>query len=137
MLSEVQMRTINSLVADYDDYVVYYYADYHDYAVGETRDSKIMIYCGSGFTYEDGTFDFGFDVTCYEMTYNKYLNPVVSSTSFTVPTGEIVYTDVDSPFPDLGFFDSRFYNPDTASIAVFVLVACFLVVVSVRLLFGR
>lgn len=107
MLSTSQIDTVSGIVCNYDNYLVYYYADYHDYTVGEHRDSRIEIYVGSDITVADNTFFFGNDVECYYLTDSKYLSRQDCSSQFTVNNSEIVYTNCISNYPDLCYFETK------------------------------
>lgn len=136
MLSTSQVDMISGIVCNYDYYVVYYYADYHDYQVGEVRDSRIEIYVGSDITADGNTFFFGDDVECYYLTNSKYLISQDCSSQFTVNNSEIVYTNCISSYPDLCYFESKVNNIDVGFyVTLLVSLAVFLTVIS-RIIFG-
>lgn len=136
MLSAVQTDLISGIVCNYDYYVVYYYADYHDYQPGEVRDSRVEIYVGSDITADGDNFIFGEDVECYYLTYSKYLISQNCPSQFTVNDSEIVYTNCISGYPDLCYFESKFNNIDFGRFfCLLVSVAVFLTVIT-RLVIG-
>lgn len=148
MLSSEQIDTISGITCNYQDYVVYYSGDYpmhFEYAgiedtfetdATEVSDDLIIIYVGSGFTREGTTFYFGDDVSCYELTYNKYIKAVPAWISFEVPDSELVYTNLASDYPDLNFWETRFNNIDFnfwIMLAFLIPLACDVIV---RVIFG-
>ncbi len=136
MLSTSQIDTVSGIVCNYDYYVVYYYADYHDYQVGELRDSRIEIYVGSDITAEGNTFFFGNDVECYYLTNSKYLSRHDCSSQFTVKDSEIVYTNCISSYPDLCYFESKLNNIDVGKYLSFILLVIISSFVICRVIFG-
>lgn len=136
MLSTSQIDMVTGIVCNYEHYLVYYYADYHDYQVGEVRDSRIEIYVGSDITAEGNTFFFGDDVECYYLTNSKYLIRQDCSSQFTVNNSEIVYTDCNTYYPDLCYFESKFNNFDFSSFILGSVLIVVLVFTSIRILLG-
>lgn len=136
MLSTVQSETIAGIVDNYDKYVVYYYADYHDYQPGEVRDSRAVIYVGDDITVNGNTFYFGDDVDCYYFTYSKYLTPQSTPSEFTVEDSEIVYTNCVKYYPDLCYFESEYNNFDYNVLIIGIVLVFFAVVVLIRCIFG-
>lgn len=129
MLSTSQIDTVSGIVCNYDNYLVYYYADYHDYSVGERRDSRIEIYVGSDITVADNTFFFGDDVECYYLTDSKYLSRQDCSSQFTVNNSEIVYTNCISSYPDLCYFETKVNNIDFGHYFLLVISLVFAIIV--------
>ncbi len=41
MLTSQQIDTVSGIVESFVHSLVYYYADYHDYQIGEVRDSRV------------------------------------------------------------------------------------------------
>lgn len=127
LLSTVQYDTVSGIVSGYDKYVVYYYADYHNYTVGEERDSRIEIYVGSDITFEDNTFFFGDDVECYYFTNSKYLSLHNRSSEFKVKDSEIVYTNCNSVYPEMCYLESQFNSIKNFDFMPFVLYSLLLI----------
>lgn len=136
MLSSAQIDTVSGIVCNYEHYVVYYYADYHDYQVGETRDSRIEIYVGSDITADGNNFIFGDNVECYYLTNSKYLSRQDCSSQFTVNNSEIVYTDCISCYPDLCYFESKCNNIDFEGLFVLLILLPLSLSVFIRIFLG-
>lgn len=136
MLTSQQIDTLSGIVCNYDNYVVYYYADYYNYSASESRDSRIIIYVGSDIRFDNGTFTFGSDVETYYFTYNQYLNPVQTPSSFTVSDAEIVYTNLVSNYPDLCFWETRFQNADIGKWVILAVLLSLALDVVFKVIFG-
>lgn len=136
MLSSQQIDTIQGIVCSYDSYVVYYYADYHEYQVYETRDNRIVIYAGSDISYADGSFTFGEDTACYYLTYNKYMESVTVPSAFTVPHSELVYTNLVADYPDLCFWESKFQNANIGGMVILMVGISLAIDVVFHVIFG-
>lgn len=136
MLTAQQIDTISGIVCSYDHYVVYYYADYHDYQLGEVRDSRIEIYVGSDITIEDHIFSFGDDVSCYYLTSGKYITSQLCPDHFTVNNNEIVYTDLVTSYPDLCYFETEYNNFDYKPLLVALIICIFSIIVLIRVIFA-
>lgn len=136
MLSSAQIDTVSGIVSNYDDYVVYYYADYHDYQTGEPRDSRIEIYVGSDITADGNIFTFGDDTECYYLTYSKYLSRQSCDDKLEVKNSEIVYTNCITSYPDLCYFESKFNNIDTPRCLLLVVLVIFAIYSINRVIFG-
>ncbi len=137
MLSTQQIETISGIVESYDHYLVYYYADYHDYQVGEIRDSRVEIYVGDiTFDVENNTFRFSESVECYYLTSGKYLTAHSRPDHFTVHDGELIYTDLVDKYPNLCYFQTEYNNFDFKPLAVFLLILIFAVIVINRVVFA-
>ena len=136
MLSSQQIDTVSGIVSNYPQYVVYYAGDYKEYTVGEERDYEILLYCGDGITFDNGTFTFPETVECYRITYNKYIDSVTVETSLSVPASEIVYTNVLSNYPQLCTVETKLNNTDFVGIISVLALSAVAVSVVLRLLFG-
>ena len=136
MLSTSQIDAVSGIVCNYEHYVVYYYADYHEYQVGEVRDSRIEIYVGSDITVDGNTFFFGDDVECYYLTESKYLSRHDRSSQFTVNDSEIVYTNCIASYPDLCYFESKVNNFDVPKYLLIILLVIVSSFVICRIIFG-
>lgn len=136
MLSSNQFDTVSGIVCNYKYYVVYYYADYHEYKPGEVRDSRIEIYAGSEISFEDNTFHFGDDVECYYFTNGKYLTRQPCSSSFDVNNSELVYTNCTAKYPDLCYFESQYRNLYFGSVALACVIVYLCLNVLLRLFVG-
>lgn len=136
MLSSQQIDTISGIVENYDHYVVYYYADYHEYHAGEVRDSRIEIYVGSDITVENDNFIFGEDVSCYYFTSGKYLTVQNCPDYFNVHDNELVYTDLLEVYPDLCYFETKYNNFDYRSPLVGFFVCVIAIIVLTRVMFS-
>lgn len=136
MLTSQQIDTVSGIVENYDHYVVYYYADYHDYQIGEVRDSRIEIFVGSDITVENNVFSFGEDVQYYHLTNSKYITAQTCPNSFSVNNDELVYTDLVHSYPSLCYFQTEYNNFDYKPLLVgsVVIVVAFFVVL--RVIFG-
>ncbi len=136
MLSTQQIETVSGIVENYKHYVVYYYADYHDYQIGEVRDSRIEIYVGSDISFEDNSFTFGEDVNCYYLTNGKYLIPHSCSGHFSIHSDELVYTDLVDKYPSLSYFQTEYNNFDYKPVLAFGLILIFAIMVINRVIFA-
>ena len=136
MLTSQQIETVSGIVEIYKHYVVYYYADYHNYQMGEVMDSRIEIYVGKDITIDNGSFIFGDGVECYYLTNSKYLTSHKCPNSFSVKNNELVYTDLVKSYPDLCYFQTEYNNFDYKPPLVGLIVCIFSVIVIIRVLFG-
>lgn len=136
MLSSAQIDTVSGIVSNYKHYVVYYYADYHNYQPGETRDSRIEIYVGSDISADGSNFTFGDDVECYYLTDSKYLSRQDCSSQFTVNNSEIVYTDCISCYPDLCYFESKINNLNFENLFIMLVLLPLTISIFVRIFLG-
>lgn len=136
MLTSQQIDTISGIVENYDHYVVYNYADYHDYQVGEVRDARVEIYVGSDISYENNSFTFGDGVECYYFTSSKYISSRSCPGSFTVRNDELVYTDLVHSYPSLCYFQTEYNNFDYKPFLVCLVVTVFAFFAIFRVLFG-
>lgn len=136
MLSSAQIDTVSGIVSNYKHYVVYYYADYHNYQPGETRDSRIEIYVGSDISADGSNFTFGDDVECYYLTDSKYLSRQDCASQFTVNNSEIVYTDCISFYPDLCYFESKINNIDAGNCILLFVLLPLCICLLVRIILG-
>lgn len=136
MLTSQQIDTVSGIVENYDHYVVYYYADYHDYQIGEVRDSRIEIYVGSDITVENNTFFFGDDVQYYHLTNSKYIIGQSCPNSFSVNNDEFVYTDLVNSYPSLCYFQTEYNNFDYKPLLVGSVVSVVAFFVILRVIFG-
>ena len=136
MLTSQQIDTVTGIVQNYDHYLVYYYADYHDYQTGEVRDSRIEIYVGSDISYENNSFTFGDGVECYYLTSSKYISPRSCPGSFTVRNDELVYTDLVQSYPSLCYFQTEYNNFDYKPFLVGGVVIVVALLAIFRVIFG-
>lgn len=136
MLTSQQIDTVSGIVQNYDHYVVYYYADYHDYQLGEVRDSRIDIYVGSDITVENNVFSFGEDVQYYHLTNSKYITAQSCPNSFSVMNDELVYTDLVHSYPSLSYFQTEYNNFDYKPLLVGFVVSLVAFFAIFRVIFG-
>ena len=129
-------KLVGQVKSKYKHYVVYYYADYHDYQLGEVRDSRIEIYAVSDITYENNSFVFGEGVECYYLTNSKYITSQSCPDSFSVKNNEIVYTDLIHSYPDLCYFQTEYNNFDYKPPLVGLIVGIFSIIIIIRVIFG-
>ncbi len=135
MLTSQQIDTVSGIVESYDHYVVYYYADYHDYQIGEVRDSRIEIYVGSDISADNNSFTFGEDVSCYYLTSGKYITSQSCPDHFTVHDGELIYTDLVDKYPDLCYFQTEYNNFEDKSFFVTLIICVIAIIVLIRVNF--
>lgn len=138
MLTSQQIDTLQGIVCNYDSYVVYNYAEYHNYSTYEEKDSRLLIYVGgkNDITFDSGTFTFSDGVECYALTYNKYLNSSSVPSSFKVPSSELVYTNLVPNYPDLCFLESRFQNADFGKWIMIFVIGSLAIDVIFKVIFG-
>lgn len=136
MLTSQQIETVSGIVGNYKHYVVYYYADYHDYQIGEVRDSRIEIYVGNDITFENNSFVFGDGAECYYLTNSKYITSHSCPDSFSVNNNEFVYTDLVKSYPSLCYFQTEYNNFDYKPPFVGLIVGIFSIIIIIRVLFG-
>ena len=138
MLSEQQQHFCGMLTCQYDYYLVYYYADYHEYTPGEIRDNKILVYCSDQKPdVVDGSYNFT-DCNFYEITSNRSLLRTQNFSGSFRPSSstDILYTNIVDGYPQFHYWSSEFRNLDGIPIFMFVILCIFSGAVIMRVIFG-
>ena len=138
MFSTTQIDTLSQLVSQYDYYTAYYYGNYYEYQIGETRDNKIVVYCSDQEPTIEGDTHIFTDCNYYEVTLNKYiLIDHFDSKQFTPLSGaDIVYTNVVEGYPQLCYITSSF-RQDAGPTVMYLTLGVAVLAILVRLIFGR
>lgn len=137
MFNSTQESLLANLICQYDYYVAYYYGNYYDYQVGETRDYKIQVLCSDvAPVVENGVFSFS-DCSYYEVTSNKYIQITSGIEKSFSPLGsqDIVYTNCIDGYPQLAYTVST-VRQDAAPFVMYAALVIFALYVIVRVIFG-